>query len=560
MLLEALTATRDLSRIHGIASVLIRHGFGDAVRRLGMAGVLERAGKTLHWTHAEELARLDPPARVRRALEELGTTFVKLGQILSTRVDLFAPEWIAEFETLQDQAAPVPFEQLLAQLTEDLQADPDTVFAALEREPLAAGSIAQVHRARLHDGSEVVLKIRRPGIRPVVEADLRLLARFAEIAEAESPALARFQPRALVQHFAQSLRRELDLETEAYNAERIAANLSADANIVVPAIHWQWTGERLNVQQFVAGIPGRDLKAVDAAGLDRKLLARRGTQAVLQMTLEDGFFHADPHPGNVYYLPDNRIAFIDFGMVGHLNEARREEVVDLLYGLALREHERVADLVMRWSGNASVDFDALSAEIEAFTDEFHGVPLGGIRLSRLLGSLTAIMRRHHIALPPDLALMFKAAISLEGMGRLLDPEFDMVSEATPFLRRAVERRRSPAAVLRRSRQGMGAMLDLLGALPGDLRRLLRLARRGALSVNIDVPRLDAFAQQIERSGNRLTMGIITAALIIGSSIVTTTGGGDGWLTPSLLGLLGFVAAVLIGLWLVISIWRGDKHR
>ena len=224
MLWQALTTVRDLGRLNDIASVLIRYGFGDMVRRMGLANALERTGRALHWHEAEELAHLDPPARVRRAMEALGPTFVKLGQLLATRIDLLEPEWIAEFSKLQDSAHAVAFTEISQQLTEDLGAPPDTVFAAFDPQPLAAASMAQVYRARLHDGAEVVVKVRRPGIRLTVEADLRWLARLAELAEGESPELRAFQPREVVREFTRSLRRELDFASECRNAERIAQN------------------------------------------------------------------------------------------------------------------------------------------------------------------------------------------------------------------------------------------------------------------------------------------------------------------------------------------------
>lgn len=314
MFWQALTAVRDLGRLHDIAAILVRYGFGDMVRRMGLANVLERAGRMLHWNNAEEFAHMPPPERVRRALEEMGPTFVKLGQVLATRIDLFEPEWIAEFGKLQDSAPAAPWADIRQQLTEDLGAPPETIFAAFEPEPLAAASIAQVHRARLEDGSSVVVKVRRPGIRPIIEADLRWLMRLAELAETESAELRAFHPQEVARHFGQSLRRELDFAGECRNAERIAGNFAgyidadspetgqngeAPAIIVIPRVHWQWTGERVCVQEFIDGISGRNLPAVERAGLDRKILARRGAHAVLKMILEDGFFHADPHPGNV---------------------------------------------------------------------------------------------------------------------------------------------------------------------------------------------------------------------------------------------------------------------
>ena len=312
MLIETLGSARDLGRLNEIAGVLVRHGFGDAVRRLGLADTLARAGHVLHREHAAELARLEPPQQVRRALEELGPTFVKLGQILAGRADLFGPDWITEFSKLHSRVPPVPLDELRPQLVEDLGAEPEAVFARFDAEPLAAASIAQVHRAQLKDGTEVVVKIRRPNIRDKIEADLRLLERVAGAAAESWPALEPYRPRELVREFARSLRRELDLATECRNAERIAANLAVLPEVTIPRVHWAYTGERINVQDFIEGVSGEDLERLGRDGLDRQLLARRGARAVLKMIVEDGFFHADPHPGNVFYLPGNRIAFIDF--------------------------------------------------------------------------------------------------------------------------------------------------------------------------------------------------------------------------------------------------------
>lgn len=559
MVLETLVAARDLGRLSRLASILIRHGFGDVARRSGIARLLGRAGKSLHWHDDAAGPGKSAPERVRLALEEMGPTFVKLGQILSTRVDLFAPEWIAEFEKLQDHASAVPFDQIRAQLAEDLGADPDSVFAALDPVPLAAASIAQVHRARLADGRPVVLKVRRPGIDAVIEADLRLVRHVAEIAEREWPALERFQPRALVRQFAASLRRELDLRGECRHADRIAANLAGNENIVVPKVYWEWATRRLNVQAYVEGIPGRDLSAVDAAGLDRSLLARRGANAVLQMVLEDGFFHADPHPGNVFYLPGNRLAFIDFGMVGRLSSERRDQLADLLYGLARRDVEGSAELLVEWAGNTRVDMQSLCLDIDLFIDGFHGVPLQQIDVGRLLGELTALMRDHQLALPPDLALLFKAAISLEGLGRMLDPAFDMVSEALPFLQRIARRRRSPRALAGASLKSMREAAGLAMSLPGELRRLLKAMDRGALTVHVDVSRFDRAFERMDRSASRLTMGIVTAALIIGTSIVMTVETEATWFGMPFFGLLGFLGAVVCGIWLLVSIIRSGRH-
>lgn len=565
MLWQAIGAVRDLKRIHDIASVLIRYGFGDVVRRIGMAHALERTGKALHWREPEELARLEPAARVRRALEELGPSFIKLGQILATRVDLFPPEWIAEFSKLQDAAPAIPFAELRAQLTDDLGDAPESVFAELDTEPLAAASLAQVHRARLSDGSMVVLKIRRPGIRPVIEADLRLLERLAEIIEAEAADLRRYRPRDIVRQFTLSLRRELDFAAECRNAERIAGQFVDHPEIAIPRVHWEWCGERLNVQDYVEGISGRDLAAADAAGLDRRLLARRGAEAVLKMLLEDGFFHADPHPGNVFYLTGNRIAFIDFGMVGRLSEERRSQVARLLHGLVSRDSALVADVLLDWSDDDQRDPDAslatLRAEIDTFVDLYHGVPLQQLDIGAMLSDLLTILREHGLSLPADLALMIKAFITLEGMGRQLDPDFDIAAEASPFLRRVLLAHAAPAAFAKRGWRTVADAVDLLAGLPRDLRQFLHAARRGKLQVQVEVLPLQRFGGQIDRAASRLALAVVIAALIVGSAIVMTVDKAPPLPGLPSFGLLGFISALIGGLWLLVSIWRsGGSDR
>lgn len=568
MLWQAMMAVRDISRLHDIASILIRYGFGDILSRMGLSNALEKAGKALHHSDAEEYAHLAPPVRVRRALEEMGPTFVKLGQVLATRVDLFEPEWIAEFSKLQDSAPPVPYAAVHQQLCEDLGAPPEEIFAAFNPEPIAAASIAQVYRARLTDGSEVVVKVRRPGIRPIIESDLRWLVRLSELAETENPELRSFCPQQVISQFAQSLRRELNFSVECRNAEHIAENfahysdedqpgslppdlLPAPPIIVIPHVYWQWTGERVCVQEYIDGIPGRKLQDVDKAGLNRKILARRGSRAVLKMIVEDGFFHADPHPGNVFYLPGNRIAFIDFGMVGRLTEARREQMISLLLGLVKHESKRVLDVMLDWTGDSVTDEAGLQLELQTFVDQYHGLPLKQLSLGNMLSDMVAILRQHRLLLPADLALLVKSFISLEGMGRELDPDFDIASEAMPMLEQALRTRYSPSAILKRGGRSLGEALSLIAGLPHDLSQLLRAARRGRLEIHIEIAHLKHVGNQLDGAVNRLALGLIVAALIVGSSIVMTVDGLH-WL-----GMFGFLCASLGGLWLLLSIWKSN---
>ena len=551
MLLGTLNAAKDLGRIHEIALILIRYGFGEMVRRLGLANIIDRAGKVLHWAEVEELARLEPPARVRKALEEMGPTYVKLGQILATRSDLFSKEWITEFAKLQDQVQAVPFSKIETQLLEDLGGEIDDFFSEFNREPLAAASIGQVYLACLKNGKQVIVKVRRPGIRAVVEADLRLLKHVAEIAERESKDLRRFQPKEIIHQFTLSMRRELDLASECRNAERIAAAFSKDPVIIIPKVYWQWTSERMNVQQYINGIAAGNLEAIDNAGLDRKQLAQSGADIVMKMVLEDGFFHADPHPGNLFFLSENRIAFIDFGMVGRLSDDRRSQVIYLLQGVISRNTSQVTRILLKWSGDTLVNTDSLATDVDNFIDLYHDVSLKDLEIGTFLKDLTTLLRDHQLMLPPDLTLLMKSLITLEGMGRKLDPDFNIVQVASPFIQRALFKRYTPDALLKQGWQGFSGMVELLTELPNDLHRLLDLARRGALGVRLDIAKPEWLANELDRVVNRLSVSLITSALIVGSSIVSTVEGG----ASSFVGLIGFVGAFMGGVWLLFSIWR-----
>jgi ubiquinone biosynthesis protein len=561
MLRETVGVMRDLPRLQEISAVLIRHGLGDIVRRFGVVTMLEQAGQMLNFRAASESVRLMPAERMRLALEELGPTFVKLGQVMATRIDLFPPDWIAEFEKLHSAVPPVPIEALLPDMTRALGRSPFEVFRDLEREPFASASIAQVHRARLQDGTPVVLKVRRPGIREKIEADLRILEQLAALLESESPDARRYQPVAIVGHFARSLERELDLALEARNIERFAANFAEDPVVVIPKVYDEWTSPVMNVQEHIVGIPGTDMPAAVAAGLDRKLLAARGAAAVLRMILIDGFFHADPHPGNVYFLPGNRIAIIDFGMVGRLSPLRRNQVVDLLAGLARLDEGPMIDVLLDWAGDAYVDDVRLAADLNDLVFEFEGVPLKDIRIAVLLRQFAALVREHSIAIPSDLALMFKAIITMEGLGRQYDPDFQVVDHLQPLLRQARMERYQPEALVARGRNALTDFLEVVGSVPRDLSRLLRDARRGKTRIDLDLKRLDQFGTRLDRTIDRATVGILTASVVIGSSIVMTVQGGPTIIDVPLytmLGLGGYLVAFCNSVWIIFGIWRSRK--
>lgn len=559
MLWETITVLRDLHRLHEIASILIRYGWGDLVRILGLANALERAGRILHWQATSEISRLEPAVRIRMALEELGPTFIKFGQLMATRVDMFPPSWVAEFEKLHQRVPPSDYALIHAELTRALGKPPEEAFAQFEAEPMAAASIAQVHRAVLHDGAEVVVKVRRPGIEAKIEADLRIIEHFAKLVESEMPDLRRYQPVRMVGEFRRSIIRELDLVREARNIDKFARNFAQDENVHIPKVYWDYTSHSVNVQEEIRGIKGVNRDMLREAGLDPIVLGSRGSDVVLKMVLLDGYFHADPHPGNIIFLPGNRIGIIDFGMIGHLTERRRNEIVNLLHAIVFRDENGIREVLIDWAGDAEVDEARLSHDLAELVFSYDDLKIKDVNIGALLQDITTIMRDNSLVLPADLTLLFKTIITLEGLGQQLNPDYHMVDQIQPFIEQVIAERYTPQVLMARGRKSLRELAGIVAGLPRDLSHLLREARRGRVRIDLDLKRLDHFGYQLDQASNRLTMGILTASLVIGSSIIMTVKGGPTLLGLPLFGLLGFLIAFVNSLWILFSIWRSGKH-
>lgn len=563
MLRETLSVVRDFPRLHEIASVLIRYGWGDVVRLLGISSLLERAGRMLRWHPASEVSQLELPVRIRMALTELGPTFVKLGQILATRVDVFPPAWIEEFERLHSQVPPSPFAEIRPELERVWGRPVEELFAHFDPEPFAAASIAQVYRATLLDGIPVVVKARRPNILPKIEADLRILSHLARLLELEMPDTRRYHPLQIVGQLKRSLLRELDLVKEARNLEAFGRNFEGtegvSGGVHIPHVYWEYCSELVNVQEELIGVPGTDLVRARLEGLDLKQLAARGADAVLKMILVDGYFHADPHPGNVVFLPGNRLGLLDFGMVGRVTDTRREQLIDFLDALVQKNEQGMLNVLTQWAGDAEVDEERLAYDLSELMFGYDDLSLKDIHIGPLLSEITAVLRDNNLSLPPDLTLLFKAMITLEGLGHQLDPDFHLVDHLTPFVRQVMEARYSPQALTKRARRGLKELAEVMIGLPRDVARLFRQARRGRLRVDLDLKRLDHFGVQLNRAANRLTMGVLTASLVVGSSIIMTVEGGPELFGLPLFGLLGFLVAFLNSIWILIAIWHSGKE-
>jgi len=558
MIRQTISVMRDFRRLRSIASILMRYGWTDVAERLGNRSWIGWVGNWMNSEVSSEILELPPEVRARLAIQELGPTFVKLGQVLATRPDIFPPNWIAEFAKLQDQVPPVPFDELLPDLEKALGKSPFEVFKDLQVEAIAGASIAQVYLAKLQDDTSVVLKIRRPNVRESIAADLRLLSHLGRLIESEVEQAKRFQPGKIIGQFSKSLRAELDLAMEGRNTERFRRNFADDEGIVFARIYWEYTSESVLVMDHIEGIPGNDLAQAEAVGLNLKLLGERGANAVLKMVLIDGFFHADPHPGNVFYLPENRLAIIDCGMVGRLTLERRGEIADLLAALVSRDIDTLLDILIEWAGDVPIDESKLAMDVSEFISNYDNTALKQVRFSAVLNDLTTVMRENYLSVPPDLTMLFKALVTLEGLGRQLDPDFQIVKHLTPFVKKIIIDRYMPGALFKRGRRGIFNLVEAVTSLPNDVSQVLHEAARGRLKINLDLKRLDHFGHQIDRSANRLTVAMIAAALIVGSSIVMTVKGGPTIFGLPAFGFMGFFLAFIIGLMLMISIWRSGK--
>jgi ubiquinone biosynthesis protein len=558
VILASLERLRAVPRLRDIVRTLIHFGLHDLVHSAGLHRLLEEGGHRLGWTPDPELAREPLPERARLALEALGPAFVKLGQVLASRVDLLGPEWIASLDRLHDHAGAVDFATLEAQVVADLGGPIDASFAGFDETPAAAGSIAQVHRATLPGGRAVAVKIRRAGVEAAIEADVLLLELLASWWEEQQPDSRRYQPVEIVRQLRKSLAREVDFTAEARAQERFAESFRESRDVVVPAVHAAFTRTSLLVMDWVEGVPATDMEAVARAGLDRAVLAARGTDAVLQMVLVDGFFHADPHPGNVIFLPGNRIALIDFGMVGWISAKRRDELVDLLAAVAERDPDAMRNVLLGWADGNRVNAERFSEDLGRMLHLYEHAQLREINLGTLLSEIAGVMREQHLLLPTDLALLFKALITLEGLGTRLVPSFRLVEHVTPWVRRLLAERWDPRNVAGRF---SGAVREAGRALRAAPRLIEALARRfgdDGVAIRLEMREVDGFSRQMERSVNRLTIGIVTAALIVGSSILMSVADHQQSLGEWFFAACGVVLAFVNSVWLIASIRRSRR--
>lgn len=535
MLKMVFVTARDRARLAEISAVLIRYGLQDVVRLLGLSPLLA-AGKGAQQADDSPLSL---PERLRAALEALGPTFVKFGQILATRSDLLDTDWTSELDKLHSQASTLPWQTLADQVHADLGGDPQQIFAQFDTQPLAAASMAQIYRARLHSGEAIIVKVLRPGLAKTIQADVRLLRYLAETVEQQSPALAHYRPVQMVQALATALNHELDLTHEGNNCEQVARRFSEQPEVKIPKIYWQWSSKRLLVQEFLPGIEPENPQQLANAGFDGPLLAQRGARAFMRMVLEHRLYHADPHPGNVMALDGNRVGFIDFGMVGQLSATRRNQLLRVLQAIAERQSEGIVSTLLAWSDSHNPDMQDLELAAQNFLDK---QGFGTLTLGKALTDLLAMSREHQLALPPDLALLFKALITADGVLHRLDPDFDIIRTLKPMLQQLMLQRYAPKA-LRQRMLALGAdALDAGDELPQSLRLLLRRLTRGQLNADINVNNLSQLSKALERAAVTLAIAIVTAAFALGLAPYLMQASPQLWSVP-LFPLLGGLVCI-----------------
>lgn len=497
-----------------IAAALRRHGLGFAVGLLGLDRVFPRgrgSGADAKGGISEE-----SPAHLRAALEELGPTFVKLGQLLSTRSDLLPPAFIAELAKLQDAAPPVPIDEIHDVVRSELGAAPEQVFATFDDQPLASASIGQAHTATLDDGTPVVVKVRRPGAVAQVQVDLEILQNLATRATRTWDFARDVDAVGIVVEFAETIRAELDYLKEGRNAEQFARDFADDTDVVIPRVFWAHTTSRVLTLERMGGMNVSHAAALDAAGVDRNLVARRGADIVLKMIFEHRFFHADLHPGNLFIHRDGTIALIDFGMVGVIGEELRAHLSRLFIAMVRGDAEMLTSALIAVSvTGASVDRLTLRDDLRPYVSRYRFQTLRQTPFARMLTELFAILRSNRVLLPREMALLFKALLLIESLATRLDPEFRLGEALEPYAQRLAWERLRASAVAKRIAIASMEVGELALDLPGIVRRLVDAADTTGLQVHLRAAELEPLVGRAERIGNRLVAGMIGAALISG---------------------------------------------
>jgi len=547
-------ALSKLGRFRDIVAVLFRYGFDDVAERLQLPGKI-----LISKTRIAVAAEMTTWERLRRAMEELGPTFVKFGQILSLRGDLLPAGLIKELEKLQDSVTPVPYEDIREVLQKALKRPLDEIFSVIDEEPLAAGSLAQVHAAVLKEENvPVALKIRRPDIVRTVEIDLQILEGAVPYLSEHLEFARTYDFVNLVKEVKRSLLRELNFTLEARNMQIISKSMADEKGVIIPQVFEDYTRSAVLTMDLIEGVKLKNLQPEDIE--ERERLAKLGLRLIVKQVLENGFFHADPHPGNFLIVDGRDLCLIDWGMVGILPSEIRYDLMELIASIVDMEAEKVLDLLISLTGANVVQINErlLLRDILEILHLYHSVTIGRLDLGQLLMDLNNMLRTHHIKLPSDLALMFKTMVTAEGTARQLYPDLDVVAEIEPFISQLGRERWSISQIWRRFTRQLRIYLKLQSTLPGAIQRILQKVEQGDLNIRFRHENLGGLQKSLDNLSNRLSFSIIVASLIIGSSMIITTGIKPLIFGYPAIGLVGYLISAILGLVVVLSIFRSRK--
>jgi len=558
---------RSIGRIQAIVGVLTHHGFGHLVDRLQLDRYVPLPKR---WQRAvstpEDVLEGAPGRRLVRVCEELGPTFIKLGQMISTRPDIAPTDIVNELATLQDRVPPFPTDQARGLISETLGASVDECFTSFEQEPFASGSIAQVYRATVRGkngqpSERVVVKVKRPDIEETVRLDMTILRWIAELADSWIPEIAAYEPVGIVDEFERTMLKEMDFINEAATITRFSEAFGEDPHFRVPTVHWELTGPNVLTLEELHGVNAQTLLKESDSEIDRSLLANRIADAFMRQFFEWGLFHADPHPGNLLISPPAEVGLIDFGLTGQIDDELLGYLTLALVGAFNREPEIIVEVLADMNAlSDNTDRRQLKRDFMELINKYYGLPLHRFDLQKLFHEITGLIRRNQVTLPREFVLFGKSLVGVGGICLQLDPQLDLLELIKPKLKGLLARRLSPAQLLKSATISGWHLLNILRSAPGQIRDISRRLARGQWQVNIRHQNLDTLAHEIDRASNRLGVSVIIGAIILGSSWVLTSHANEAILNVPLLwiGVAGYLVAGVMGLWLVIAILRSGK--
>lgn len=537
---------KHVERYRQIVGILVDEGFESALDVTG----LRRFAPVRSRFHREE-GPDTMPVRIRRTLERLGPTFVKVGQAASTRSDIIPEDIVRELRKLQDEVAPFSFEQVRKTIVEELGDEPAKVFATFEETPIAAASIGQVHAATLEDGTKVVVKVQRPGVIGIVNTDLDILLTQARFVRDHTEVGEHYDTEELARGFAEAVSGELDYIGEGQRCERLARMFEDDDTVVFPRVHWEYTTQRVLTLEHLEGIPFNRPDEIDAAGLQRPQLAARGIYCYLDQIFTHGYFHADPHPGNLFALPDGRVGFTDFGRVGSISQIGRDQLADLFLAIIDNDVQMAVDTLVEAAGTpGDLDVAELEMEVSRLINKYYNRSLREVHIGELISEVLNLVRQHHLMMSSELALLLTTLAVLEGLGTQLDPNFDFVAVTAPFARKMTDARMEPRAFLRTLMRSFRRSGKMMVDLPESLSRFLKRAGQGEFRMTVRPTGMDPFMTRLEEVANRLAFALVVSAFVVGlSMLLQNTELPLGFIWVARVALLG---AVIVGSWFFIS--------